>query len=76
MLEELVGDVGVDGVGVASCVDTELLGDERGFCGGGLLAVGVVVESGLAGDNGGVGGALAAFGGGIGESSVSSSKMT
>ena len=30
MLEELVGDVGVDGVGVASCVDTELLGDERG----------------------------------------------
>ena len=58
MLEELVGDVGVDGVGVASCVDTELLG------------------SGLAGDNGGVGGALATFGGGIGESSVSSSKMT
>jgi hypothetical protein len=51
VLEELVGDVGVDGVGVASCVDTELLGDERGFCGG-LLAVGVVVESGLAGDNG------------------------
>ena len=40
------------------------------------MAVEVIVESGLAGDNGGVGGALAAFGGGIGESSVSSSKMT
>ena len=75
MLEELVGDVGVDGVGVASCVDTELVGDARGLCGG-LLEVGVVVDSGLAGDNGGVGGALATFGGGIGESSMSSSKIT
>ena len=76
VLVGVVGDVGVVvEVGVANCVDTELVGDERGFCGG-LLAVGVVVESGLAGDNGGVGGALAAFGGGIGESSVSSSKIT